>query len=114
MTYVPGRGDLVWITFNMQAAQPETTRYPAVVLSPAAYNERVGLALFCPIVSQGKDYPFEVALPPGLAISGVILSDQVKSLNWRNRNATFIGRLPVPIIIEVLQKLHTLMIESGA
>jgi mRNA interferase MazF len=113
MTYVPERGDLVWITFNMQAAQPETTRHPVVVLSPSAYNERVGLALFCPIVSQGKDYPFEVALPPGLEISGVILSDQVKSLNWRNRNATFIGRLPVPIITEVLQKLNTLVMTNA-
>ncbi|HET9223126.1 MAG TPA: endoribonuclease MazF [Roseiflexaceae bacterium] len=109
MSYIPERGDAVWLNFNPQAGHEQAGRRPAVVLSPAAYNGRVGLAILCPITNQIKGYPFEVVLPPGLAITGAVLSDQVKSLDWRTRNATFICRLPTPTIAEVLQKLNTLV-----
>jgi mRNA interferase MazF len=109
MPYIPERGDAVWMTFNPQAGHEQAGRRPAVVLSPAAYNSRVGLAILCPITNQIKGYPFEVVLPTGLAVTGAILSDQVKNLDWRARNATFICRLPAPIIAEVLQKLNTLV-----
>ena len=109
MTYVPDRGDAVWITLNPQAGHEQAGRRPAVVLSPSAYNGKVGLAILCPITNQIKGYPFEVALPPGLAVTGAILSDQVQSLDWRARNATFICRLSAPTIAEVLQKLNTLV-----
>jgi len=85
MAYVPERGDLVWLTFNPQAGHKQAGRRPAVVLSPKAYNGKVGLALFCPITSQVKGYPFEVRLPEGLPVSGSILADQVKSLDWQAR-----------------------------
>ena len=82
--WVPDRGDVVWIDFNPQAGSEQAGRRPAVVLSPAAYNGKVGLAIFCPITRQVKDYPFEVQLPEGVGIAGVILSDRIKSLDWRS------------------------------
>ncbi len=107
--YVPERGDLVWIASTPQAGHEQAGRRPAVVLSPAAYNGRVGLALFCPITSRVKGYPFEVPLPEGLTVTGVILADQVKSLDWRARQAEWIHTLPETTIAEVLQKLGTLL-----
>ncbi len=81
--YIPERGDAVWITLDPQAGHEQAGRRPALVLSPSAYNGRVGLALFCPITSQVKGYPFEVRLPAGSPVSGVVGADQVKSLDWR-------------------------------
>lgn len=109
MIYIPERGDLVWLTFNPQAGYEQAGRRPAVVLSPAMYNKKVGLALCCPITSQVKGYPFEVALPDDLHVSGVILSDQIKSLNWRAREAVKIARLPDTTTQEVLSKINTLL-----
>jgi mRNA interferase MazF len=109
MAYTPDRGDMVWIAFNPQAGHKEAGRRPALVLSPAAYNSRVGLALLCPITSRIKGYPFEVFLPEGLQISGALLSDQVKSLDWKIRHAEFICRLPAAKLDEVLHKLNTLL-----
>jgi mRNA interferase MazF len=107
--HVPDRGDVVWITLNLQAGHEQSGRRPAVVLSPAAYNDKVGLAILCPITSKVKGYPFEVVLPSGLGVSGAILSDQVKSLDWRARQAEVICRLPEATMHEVLQKLGTLL-----
>jgi len=107
--YVPERGDIVWITLDPQAGHEQAGRRPAVVLSPSTYNDKVGLAILCPITSQIKGYPFEVQIPSGLAITGVILADQVKSLDWRARKAEFAGTLPATTITEVLQKLNTLL-----
>jgi mRNA interferase MazF len=97
------------MTFNPQAGHEQAGRRPAVVLSPLAYNKKVGLALFCPITSKIKGYPFEVGIPSGLSISGVILADQVKSLDWRARRAELICPLPKKSVTEVLQKLSTLL-----
>ena len=107
--YVPERGDAVWITLTPQAGHEQAGRRPSVVLSPASYNARVGLALLCPITNQVKGYPFEVLLPPGGAVTGVILSDQVKSLDWRVRDATFICALPPATVEAVLHKVATLL-----
>ncbi len=109
MTYIPNRGDIVWITFNPQAGYEQAGRRPALVLSPAAYNGKVGLAILCPITRQIKHYPFEVLIPDGLTIGGAILSDQVKSLDWKTRQAAFVCRLPTSTLDEVLQKLGTLI-----
>ena len=107
--YVPRRGDLVWLHLNPQTGHEQAGRRPALVLSPESYNGRVGLAILCPVTSQEKGYPFEVALPPGGAVEGVILSDQVKSLDWRARRAERIEVLPPQVTEEVLQKLGTLL-----
>lgn len=107
--YVPRRGDLVWLHFNPQTGHEQAGRRPALVLSPESYNARVGLAILCPVTSHVKSYPFEVVLPPGGAVAGVILSDQVKSLDWRARQAERIESLPSRVTEEVLQKLGTLL-----
>jgi mRNA interferase MazF len=115
VAYVPERGDVVWLTFDPQAGHEQAGRRPAIVVSPQAYNARVGLALFCPITSRSKGYPFEVRLPEGLAVSGVILSDQVRSLDWKARRAEVVGRLPALTIMEMTQKLWVLIgDEAGA
>jgi mRNA interferase MazF len=109
MAYIPNRGDIVWITFNPQAGHEQAGRRPALVLSPAAYNGKVGLAILCPITNQIKGYPFEVLIPAGLSVSGAILSDQVKSLDWKVRQAELACTLPQKTIDEALQKLSTLI-----
>ena len=109
MSYIPDSGDIVWILFDPQAGHEQSGRRPALVLSPRAYNGKVGLAVLCPITSQIKGYPFEVMIPEGLGVSGVILSDQVKSLDWKARKAEFQCKLPPEAHYEVVQKLHTLI-----
>ena len=108
-TYVPQCGDVVWVTLNPQAGHEQAGRRPAVVLSPQNYNGKIGLAILCPITNQTKGYPFEVLIPSGLPVGGAILSDQIKSLDWRVRNAELICSLPDQTILEVLQKLSTLL-----
>ena len=107
--YVPERGDIVWLTFNPQAGHEQAWRRPALVVSPAAYNKKVGLAIFCPVTSQVKGYPFEVSISKGLKTAGAILSDQVKSLDWKIRNVEFICKIPEEITKTVLKKLNTLL-----
>lgn len=109
MNYVPERGDAVWLDFNPQSGHEQSGRRPAIVVSPAIYNKKVGLALFCPITNQAKGYPFEVTIPKNKKVSGVVLSDQLKSLDWRARNVEFITKLPDSVIEEVLRKIKTLL-----
>jgi mRNA interferase MazF len=109
MEYIPDKGDIVWITFNPQAGHEQAGRRPALVLSPETYNRKVSLAILCPITSQIKGYPFEVLIPDGLQISGAILSDQIKNLDWKARQAKFICKIPQPAMDEVLQKLYTIL-----
>ena len=109
MAYVPERGDVIWITLTPQAGHEQAGRRPAVVLSPSEYNRRVELAILCPITSQRKGYPFEVLVPEGLPVKGVILADQVKSLDWRVREGEFVCRLPPGVVTETLQKLGALL-----
>src|SRR5664280_2308725 len=104
MAYVPERGDLIWLVFSPQAG-----RRPAVVLSPKPYNGKVGLFLACPVTNQQKGYPFEVAVPAGLPVSGVILADQIKSLDWRARKAEYICSLPASTVNELLAKALVLV-----
>lgn len=105
----PDRGDLVWISLNPQSGHEQAGRRPALVLSPRSYNAKVGLALCCPITSQVKGYPFEVALPARLPVGGVVLADQVKSLDWQSRHAEVAARAPAAVVNEVLEKLSVLL-----
>jgi mRNA interferase MazF len=107
-SYIPQCGDVVWITLTPQAGHEPAGRRPAVVITPESYNGKTGLAIFCPVTSQIKNYPFEVLLPAGLPVAGAILSDQVKSLDWCALNAELICALPDETISEVLRKLATL------
>ena len=107
--YIPNRGDVVWINMNPQAGHEQAGRRPAVVLSPYSYNAKVGLALFSPVTNQIKGYPFEVVIPEGNKVAGAILSDQVKSLDWKVRNAEFFCKIPESVILEILTKFATLL-----
>lgn len=107
--YCPKRGDVAWLSFAPQAGREQAGHRPALTLSPEAYNRKVGLAIFCPITTQIKGYPFEVAIPSGLKASGVVLSDQVKSLDWHARSARFSCKLPQATLAEVLKKLGVLL-----
>jgi mRNA interferase MazF len=108
-TYFPKRGDLIWLDFSPQAGHEQAGRRPAAVISGSQYNRKVGLLLACPITSQRKNYPFEVLLPGGLPITGVILADQVRSLDWKSRQAEFIGRVGEDVMAETLGKLAALI-----
>ena len=107
--YVPDRGDVVWLQFTPQAGHEQAGHRPALVLSPASYNLRSGLMLCCPITSRVKGYPFEVALGEGQALGGVVLADQVKSLDWKARQASKKGRASSQVMAETLSKLQTLL-----
>ena len=107
--YIPERGDLVWLHFTPQAGHEQAGHRPAIVLSPRLYNLKSSLALFCPITSQSKGYPFEVALPDHLPIKGVVLADQLKSLDWSARQARLAAKVPVKTMNEVLAKVLALL-----
>lgn len=107
--YIPDRGDAVWLTFDPESGHEQRGRRPAVVLSPRSYNSVTGLALFCPVTSKVKGYPFEVVIPAVAKIEGVILADQVRNLDWKSRDAEWICKLPLATTEEVLGKLSALM-----
>lgn len=106
---VPDTGDLIWLTIVRQAGREQDGRRPALVLSPATYNAKAGLALACPITSKAKGYPFEVGLPEGLRVSGVILADQLKSVDWKARGAEHAGSCPAETVEEVRSRLAPLL-----
>jgi mRNA interferase MazF len=109
MVWTPERGDIVWITMDRTVGHEQSGRRPALVLSPGPYNGKVGLAILCPITSHMKGYPFEVRIPDGLPVEGVVLSDQAKSLDWRSRGAEFVCRVPEESTMAVLQRLGKLL-----
>lgn len=113
-SYVPGRGELIWLQCDPPADYEQAGHRPALVVSPRSYNQRVGLALCCPVTSHVKGYPFEVGLPRGLGVEGVILSDQLKSLDWRVRSAKRIGRVPREVLEETVGKILALVGPEGS
>ena len=106
---VPDRGDIVSLQFNPQRGREHSGRRPALVLSPRSYNAKVGLAIFCPVTSHAKGYPFEVSLPRGIKTKGVVLADHVKSLDWQARGARMIERVSPSVLAEILAKLELLL-----
>ena len=113
--YVPKRGDAIWLDFSPKKGREQQGRRTALVVSETEYNRKVGLAVVCPITSQEKGFRFEVAIPAGQRVSGVILSDHVKSLDWKERNAAFIHTLPHAVLEEVLEKVAVLLgLDYGA
>jgi mRNA interferase MazF len=107
--YSPDRGDIVWLQFDPRRGHEQSGRRPALVISPRAYNRKVGLALFCPITSTVKGYPFEVQLPDGLEASGAVLCDQIKSLDWRARKARRICPAPAEVLEEATSRILALV-----
>ena len=107
--YAPSRGEIVWLQFEPQAGHEHSGRRPAVIISPREYNQQVGLCLCCPVTSKAKGYPFEVELPPGMKVEGVVLCDQLKSLDWKARNARIIGTLPGRSLKEIQARILALV-----
>ncbi len=107
--YVPSRGDIVWLQFNPQAGSEQAGHRSALVISPRSYNAKVGLAVFCPLTTHVKGYPFEVVLPGGGKAQGAVLADQVKSLDWRVRQAEKFDEVSDELLGEVLAKIGTLV-----
>lgn len=107
--YVPDRGDIVWLEFTPQAGHEQAGRRPALVLSPISYNSKTSLMLCCPITNQLKGYPFEVSLPANSKTTGVVLADQVKSLDWNARAVAYEEQAPPQVIVDVLAKVSTLL-----
>jgi mRNA interferase MazF len=108
--YIPERGDIVWINFDLQSGHEQKGRRPAIVISPKEYNEKVGLGLFCPITSKIKNYPFEAKIS-SKKINGVVLSDQIKSFDWRTREIEFISKETTKNIEEIISKINVLIFE---
>jgi mRNA interferase MazF len=106
---VPERGDIVWIDFDPAVGHEQRGRRPALVVTPRSYNQAANRALICPITSRRRGYPFEVEIPSGLTVDGVILSDHVKSLDWRARGAEPCCRLSQELVNEVLARLGALL-----
>ena len=107
--YVPDAGDLVWLTFDPQAGHEQRGRRPALILSPRVYNAKARLAIACPITSQVKGYPFEVKLPAPAPITGVVLADHVRNVDWEARRVAFEGRAPAEVLTEVRERLRALL-----
>lgn len=108
--YIPMRGDLIWIGFNPQSGHEQAGKQPALVVSPIEYNRISGLCILFPITGKIKGYPFEVEIKTPL-ITGVILADQIKSLDWKTRNAQFICQTDQNLVEEVISLFETLIIE---
>ncbi|NES64957.1 MAG: mRNA-degrading endonuclease [Okeania sp. SIO2D1] len=109
--YIPKKGDIVWINFNPQSGREQAGRRPALVVSSSRYNRLVGLALVCPITTKVKGFMFEIPIPEGLEISGVVLADQVKSLDYKKRRAEFACQMPDEILMQVIIAINRLMRE---
>ncbi|MEW6368202.1 MAG: endoribonuclease MazF [Acidobacteriota bacterium] len=107
--YVPDRGDVAWVDFDAQSGHEQAGRRPALIVSPRSYNQRVGLVLLCPITNQRKGYPFEVPLPGGLEVAGVVLADQIKSMDWHARHAEFCCKAPAATVLDVIGKAQSLL-----
>ena len=107
--YVPDAGDLIWLDFDPQAGREQAGRRPAIALSPAAYNDKSGLAIVCPVTKRAKGYPFEVPLPKDLAVTGVVLADHLKSVDWRARRAEKAGRAPRRVLHDIRDRLGPLL-----
>lgn len=105
----PDAGDLIWLSFTPSAGREQAGRRPALVLSPRSYNAKVGLCLVCPVTQPAKGYAFEVALPDGLPVQGVVLADHIKSADWRERGGDPIATAPAEVIDEVRAKLKPLL-----
>ena len=109
MSYVPERGHIIWIDFDPQAGHEQAGRRPALVLTPLKYNRKTSLVIACPITREIKGYAFEVLIPDGAAVKGVVLADQVKCLDWRARNASYVGEMPEIVIEDVFDMLGGLL-----
>lgn len=109
INWVPDSGDLIYLDFDPQSGHEQAGTRPAIVLSPAQYNSKAGLAIVCPITTQAKGYPFEVPIPAGQKIAGVVLADQLKSVDWKSRRAKLVAPAPRTVLDTVRQYVGLLV-----
>ena len=109
MSYVPKRGDVAWMNFDPQTGHEQAGHRPALIVSPKAFNLQMGMAIVCPITSRSTRHRFEIPLPDDLRVKGVVLSHQVKSLDWRARNTEFIARAPANVVDEALKTIRSIL-----
>lgn len=107
--YQPDRGDLIWLEFTPHAGTEQGGRRPALVISAQEFNIATGLVFVCPVTNQGKGSSFEVPLPRGVGITGFVLSDQLRSLDWIARNATFASKVTQEVMWEVVGRIEAIM-----
>jgi len=103
---IPERGDICWLDMSPQSGREQAKRRPVLIISPAEFN-RIGLCIACPITSRNREWPFHIALPNGLSTAGFVMTEQVKSLDYRARNLKFIEKAPLPIIMRVRQLVQS-------
>jgi mRNA interferase MazF len=106
---IPDSGDLIWLSFTPQAGREQAGRRPGLVLSPRSYNAKVGLCLVCPVTHHAKGYAFEVALPAGLPVEGVVLADHLRSTDWQARSCEWVGTAPADVLDDVRARLRPLL-----
>jgi len=109
MAYVPDRTDVVWISLRPQIGREQAGRRPALIMSSSDYNGRVGLCVLCPITNKQKGYAYEVLIPFGLSVTGVVMADQVKSVDWQGRDIEYIDRMPPAVVTEVFEFVVSLI-----
>lgn len=107
-TYIPDKGGIVWINFNPTKGSEQKGKRPAIVVSPKSYNSASGLVLLCPITSQSKGYPFEVSIDTK-NISGVALTDQIRSIDWRERKVKYVGSVDLDTTLDIYEKINELI-----
>ena len=103
--YVPRKGDFIALTFDPQSGHEQRGRRPALVVSNDLFNKHTGLCIACPITSTRRDYPFHVSIPEGQEVTGFVMVEQVKSIDFRSRKARRIGKAPAQVLEEALSIL---------
>jgi mRNA interferase MazF len=106
---IPDRGYLAWVNFNPRVGREQSGNRPAVVLSPYGYHAKTPYVIVCPITSNLTPYPFKIELPAGLAISGAVLVDQIKSVDRWARGCNIVGVLPEPVMADIRGRLASLL-----
>jgi mRNA interferase MazF len=107
--YIPKRGDFIWIDFNPQAGHEQMGKRPALVASHDGFNQKMGFAFVCPISNTRRKNPFYVAVPEGLAVTGVIMTDQLRSLDFQARQANLMGKCPDQLLQDVLRRIKPIL-----
>jgi mRNA interferase MazF len=109
VVYIPKRGDFIWIDFDPQAGHEQMGNRPALVVSHDRFNQRMGFAFVCPISNTQRKNPFYVVIPEGQAVTGAIMTDQMRSLDFRARKANFISECPDLLLADVLRRIKPIL-----
>jgi mRNA interferase MazF len=107
--YIPSRGDLIWLNFDPQSGHEQMGKRPALVVSHTEFNQHRGFILVCPVSNTKRKNPFYVNIPDGEAVTGVLMADQLRSLDYKSRGAELIGTCPKDLLMEVLSRIYPIM-----